>query len=74
MLVLGEVGFIRFVALIPFFVAYMYICSYIVPDFPWRVGISYLECRRFNEGAQTQALRVNINMSSESSDELRAVT
>jgi hypothetical protein len=23
-----------------------------VPDFPWRVGLSYLICRRFYEGAQ----------------------
>ena len=26
-----------------------------VPDFPWRVGLSYLICRRFYEGAQAQA-------------------
>ena len=26
-----------------------------VPDFPWRVGLSYLSCRRFYECAQAQA-------------------
>ena len=41
----------------------MYLC---VPHFPWRVGFSYLGRRRFNEGAQAQALRVVISTSSES--------
>ena len=45
-----------------FWLINMYLC---VPDFPWRVGFSYLGCRRFNEGAQTQALRVDISTSSE---------
>ncbi|KOS39875.1 hypothetical protein ACN38_g9290 [Penicillium nordicum] len=35
---------------IGFFYMYLY-----VPDFPWRVGLSYLSCRRFYEGAQAQA-------------------
>jgi hypothetical protein len=26
-----------------------------VPDFYWQVGLSYLICRRFYEGAQAQA-------------------
>ena len=45
------------------------VCMHLyVPDFPWRVGFSYLSCRRSNEGTQ----RVDINTGPDSVTELEA--
>lgn len=40
--------------------------SMCVPNFPWRMGISYLGCRHFNEGAADSGSQVDISTSSES--------